>query len=79
MTRRDLAVLDRLDHRRADGLRVGARRQRLDEVHHRADVPGHAGGQAGGDQLPVAVHEDVGEHALEDHHGHHDAIGSAIQ
>ncbi len=42
------------------------------KLDDRRDILGQRGGKALRDELPMPLHEDIGEHALQDHHRHDD-------
>ena len=47
---------------------VGAGRQRAVEIDDRADVARHRRRQPVGDEIPMALHEDIGDRRLQQHH-----------
>ena len=50
-----------------DGLEIGILRIAVEDVDDGGDLADHGGGELGGDQLPVALHEDEGDQRLEQH------------
>jgi len=54
------------------GVPVGVLRVGLDHRDDRGDVAGQSLRQAAGDEVPVTLHEDVGDHRLQDDHRQHD-------